>query len=123
MRIGELARLSGVKPSAIRYYEKAGILEPPSRVAGQRRYPMEAVYRVLLVRFAGSMGFTLEESTLFLRGLGANVAVGPRWPKLAARKLREIEESMERFRQLKRCWSICFGAVVLRSESASSGFN
>ena len=50
MKIGELASRANLKPSAIRYYERMGILEAPHRVSGQRRYPIDALDRVRLIR-------------------------------------------------------------------------
>jgi len=101
MKIGELARRAGLNASAIRYYEKQGLLAAPYRTSGQRRYPDEAVYRVLLICFAGDMGFTLAEIKIFLNGLRGNAPVGPRWRKLAHRKIAEVERTIERSRQLK----------------------
>jgi DNA-binding transcriptional MerR regulator len=43
MRIGELAEQTALNPSAIRYYEKSGLLAPQARVGGQRRYSADAV--------------------------------------------------------------------------------
>jgi len=101
MKIGQLARSANLNASAIRYYEKMGLLAPPQRLGGQRRYPSDAVHRVLLIRFASDMGFTLSEIKLFLNGLRDNSPVGPRWKKLAHRKILEIEESLERSLRLK----------------------
>jgi MerR family redox-sensitive transcriptional activator SoxR len=69
MKIGDLASRSGLNASAIRYYESMGILKPAQRVASQRRYSADAVDRVLLIRFATDMGFTLNEIRVFLDGL------------------------------------------------------
>ncbi len=44
MKIGELARRAGLNPSAIRYYERRGLLAAPYRTSGQRRYPDEAPF-------------------------------------------------------------------------------
>ena len=101
MKIGELADRAGLNPSTIRYYEKIGVLESPHRTSGQRRYPDQALDRVLLVRFASEMGFTLPEIKLFLRGLRDDVPVGPRWRKPALRKIAEVKETVKRTRQLK----------------------
>jgi MerR family transcriptional regulator, redox-sensitive transcriptional activator SoxR len=101
MKIGELASRSGLNASAIRYYESIGILKPAQRAALQRRYSADAVDRVLLIRFATDMGFTLNEIGLFLEGLRGDTAVGPRWTKLAKRKIREVEETIQRSRRLK----------------------
>lgn len=101
MKIGQLATRAGLNASAIRYYEKLGLLAPPQRSSGQRRYSAEALNRVLLIRFAGDMGFTLAEIKLFLSGLRDNVPVGPRWKKLAAKKLAEVDQYIARCHKLK----------------------
>ena len=101
MKIGELAARAGLNTSAIRYYEKLGLLAPAHRAGGQRRYSDEALRRVLLIRFAGDMGFSLDEIKLFLSGLRENAPVGPRWRKLAHRKIAEVEETITRSRRLK----------------------
>jgi len=101
MKIGQLARSANLNASAIRYYEKTGLLAPPQRLGGQRRYPADALHRVLLIRFASDMGFSLSEIKLFLHGLRDNSPVGPRWKKLATRKLTEVEQNIARSLRLK----------------------
>lgn len=101
MRIGELAGRTGLNASAIRYYETVGLLAAPYRTGGQRRYPDQAIYRVLLIRFAAEMGFTLDEIKLFLSGLREDAPVGPRWRKLAHRKIEEVQRTIQRSQQLK----------------------
>ena len=101
MKIGQLATRAGVNASAIRYYEKMGLLAAPHRVGGQRRYPSDALDRILLIRFAGEMGFSLGEIKLFLHGLRENAPVGSRWKKLAHRKIKEVEENIKRSLLLK----------------------
>ena len=101
MKIGELAKSAGNNASAIRYYEKVGLLAAPHRVGGQRRYSTDTLDRVLLIRFASEMGFSLTETSIFLRGLRSGVPVGPRWRKLARRKIQEVVKNMERAKRLK----------------------
>jgi MerR family transcriptional regulator, redox-sensitive transcriptional activator SoxR len=101
MKIGQLARVTSVKASAIRYYERLGLLPIPDRASGQRCYPRDAHNRVLLIRFASEMGFTLSEIKLFLSGLQDASPVGPRWKRLANRKLKEVNDSIKRARRLK----------------------
>ena len=101
MKIGALAARTGLNASAIRYYERVGLLGQPHRVGGQRRYSDDAVYRVLLIRFAATMGFSLPEISIFLSGLRDDVPVGPRWRKLTGRKLEEIERGIERSLKLR----------------------
>jgi MerR family transcriptional regulator, redox-sensitive transcriptional activator SoxR len=101
MKIGELAVRAGLNASALRYYEKMGLLALPQRTGGQRRYPSDALDRALLIRFASDMGFTLGEIKLFLHGLRDDTPVGPRWKKLAHRKIGEINHSVQRSLRLK----------------------
>lgn len=101
MKIGELASQAGLNASAIRYYEKAGLLYPPHRVGRQRRYSADALDRVLLIRFAGEMGFSLPEIKIFLTGLRDGSPVGPRWKKLARSKIQEVVKNVQRAKRLK----------------------
>lgn len=101
MKIGQLAHRAGLRASAIRYYERLGLLAPPHRVGGQRRYSPDALDRVLLIRFASEMGFSLAEIKVFLSGLREDAPVGPRWKKLATKKISEVEESIARSLRLK----------------------
>src|SRR5437879_2935574 len=101
MKIGQLARTAGLNASAIRYYEKRGLLAPPQRLGGQRRYAGDALSRILLIRFATDMGFTLAEIKLFLSGLRDNAPVGPRWKRLTNRKLLEVDQNIARSLKLK----------------------
>jgi MerR, DNA binding len=55
----------------------------------------------LLIRFASEMGFTLSEIKIFLNGLRDDAPGGPRWKKLAHRKIQEVEDGIRRSRRLK----------------------
>ncbi|MGH9857153.1 MAG: MerR family transcriptional regulator, partial [Acidobacteriota bacterium] len=59
---GELARLSGVSPDTIRFYERKGLLQKTERSAnGYRKFSAESVSRVRLIRSALAVGFTIHE--------------------------------------------------------------
>jgi DNA-binding transcriptional MerR regulator len=89
LTIGELARRTGAAPSTLRYYEEIGLLPPPARVSGQRRYTPEAVGVVGAVLFLADVGFTLAE----IEELMAARATSPHsWRALARRKLTELDE-------------------------------
>jgi len=73
MRIGELAKKTGVPTKTIRYYEEIDVLPPPDRADnGYRRYATQAVERLLFVRDARATGLSLTEisSILSLRDQG-----------------------------------------------------
>ncbi len=62
MRIGELAKLSDVPASTIRYYESQGLLPKVKRTeSGYRNYDNTALERLRLIRFSQKLGFNLEE--------------------------------------------------------------
>jgi DNA-binding transcriptional MerR regulator len=79
LKIGVLASRTRLNASAINLLQQCGLLATPYRIGGQRRYSSHTVYRVLLIRFASDMGFTLDEIKLFLSGLRDN---RPVWPSL-----------------------------------------
>lgn len=101
MKIGQLAGRTGVNASAIRYYEKLSLIPAPDRASGQRRYTEEAIYQVLLIRFAREMDFSLHEIKIFLSGLNDKAPVDKRWKRLAYSKIRQVDETMARAQQLK----------------------
>ncbi|MEU6314687.1 MerR family transcriptional regulator [Streptomyces sp. NPDC047014] len=61
MDIAEVAAATGVAPSALRYYERLGLLEPEGRNGLRRTYRPEAVDRVALILAARASGFSLAE--------------------------------------------------------------
>lgn len=62
MRIGELAKRSGLTTKALRFYEQAGVLPRPARTpAGYRDYDETAPARLAFVRAAQGAGLTLAE--------------------------------------------------------------
>jgi MerR family copper efflux transcriptional regulator len=71
--IGPLARLAGVKPDTIRFYERSGLLPKPQRLAsGYRAYDDATLKQVRFIRKAQSLSFSLDEirRIMSLRGQG-----------------------------------------------------
>ena len=101
MSIGQVAQICGLAPSAIRYYEKAGLLPKPIRVSRQRRYGAEAIGRLRLLQVAREAGFTIAETRTFVAGFSATTPPAIRWRTLAKRKLAEIEAQTRRLRRMK----------------------
>jgi len=72
--IGQLARLAGVKPDSVRFYERSSLLPKPARSAnGYRAYDQATLARLRFIKKAQSLGFSLEEvrRILNLRGQGS----------------------------------------------------
>jgi DNA-binding transcriptional MerR regulator len=102
LRPGEVARASGVSTDTLRHYERKGVLAAPRRSRnGYREYPSSAINRVLLVRGALSMGFTLEELAPILGARDRNGVPCGKVRELAASKLSEVEINLEALKSLR----------------------
>lgn len=62
MRIGELAKQSGIPASTIRFYEEQGLLPRADRtLSGYRVYTLSTLEKLQLIKFAQKLGFSLQE--------------------------------------------------------------
>ncbi len=100
LAIGEVSRISGCKVETIRYYERIGLLSPPARTAGRhRQYSRDHLKRLVFIRRARKLGFSLDEirSLLGLAGAGAPNCEQVRQITLAhAQDIRQKIEDLER---------------------------
>jgi MerR family transcriptional regulator, redox-sensitive transcriptional activator SoxR len=95
MTIGEVARYAHMRASAIRFYEKVGLLPKPSRSGGQRRYDQNILPRLALLDWAKACGFTLDEiRELF--GKAGEAFLSQRMQKLCRKKVDELEALSQR---------------------------
>ena len=78
--IGELARRTGVATSALRYYERVGLLSPAGRAGRRRHYRPSSAERVALIRLCQDAGFTLAEIGRLLAAWGRGGRTGVAWP-------------------------------------------
>lgn len=101
LTISEAARQLRLRPSAIRYYEKMGILPAPVRVSGQRRYDSNMLYRLAVVQRARQLGFALDEIRTLFFGFDHGTGAGQRWHKLAERKLTQLAAIAEEIRTMQ----------------------
>jgi DNA-binding transcriptional MerR regulator len=91
LTISELAQRTGLAPSALRYYERCGLIEPVGRAGGKRVYGARAVEQIALVDLLKISGFTLAEIAELIDPDGR---VGADWRDRAAAKRRELEAQM-----------------------------
>ncbi|MBK5355735.1 MerR family transcriptional regulator [Pseudomonas sp. TH41] len=102
MKIGELAQLSGLSASRIRFYEAQGLIRQVERQAnGYRRYPLQALQTLEIIQCAQQAGFSLEE----LKRLLPDVTTGAfKRDELMAgleRKVEQIEVMQQHLAQSK----------------------
>jgi MerR family transcriptional regulator, redox-sensitive transcriptional activator SoxR len=100
MSIGEVARRMGLRSSAIRYYERLGLIPKPPRVSGRRRYDDRALERLAMVRFAKHVGFSVAEIKVLLGGVEGRPPT-ERWRKLAAAKVAQVDAFVARAREIR----------------------
>ncbi|MEA2281185.1 MAG: hypothetical protein QOK21_1792 [Solirubrobacteraceae bacterium] len=103
LTIGQLAERVGLNTSAIRYYERVGILPAPDREGGQRRYGKDAIRRLKVLAVAKRAGFSLDEARLLLRSADAGTPAFEALRDLAERRLPDVEALIERA-QAMRTW-------------------
>lgn len=108
--IGEVARQAGIRTSTLRYYESVGLIPPPGRVHGHRRYNSGVFPLLAILRMAQHAGFTLAEMHHLIHGFPPETPASERWQQLAHKKLEEVEALITHARQIKHnleCLSEC----------------
>ncbi|MGE5834595.1 MAG: MerR family transcriptional regulator [Acidobacteriota bacterium] len=96
--IGELGRQTGLATSALRYYERVGLLAPDGRVNGRRYYGSASAEQIALIRLCQDAGFTLAEIRTFV---AAGSRRHPSWTRLMEAKLLELEASIAHAKRAK----------------------
>ncbi len=95
--IAEVAERSGLAPSALRFYEKRGLLAPAGRNGLRRTYRPEALDRLALIACARGAGFTIAEIARFLVATPDDTELRERM----AVKARELEEDIARLTRMR----------------------
>lgn len=117
MRIGELARRTGVTTQTIRYYERRGLLREPSRSSsGYRDYDRVAQDRLDFVLRAKDLGFSLGEIQELL---DLHVSRGRTPDDVRQLALRKVSSVEKRLKELERIREALLG-LVARCEAGDS---
>ena len=102
MKIGEVAKRSGIGIETIRYYEREGLLlEPERRPSGYRQYDESTVERLAYIRQAKELGFTLAEIRELLE-LSYAASNCEHIRQRAEVKITDIEAKIRSLQQMKR---------------------
>ena len=101
MTIGEVAEKAALATSAIRYYERTGLLKLPLRKNGRRVYSDGILHQLVIIEFAKETGFTLSETKLLLHGFPENTPASARWKKMASNKIRELDVALAKTRAMR----------------------
>ena len=92
LSISEVAEATGLHSSALRYYEREGLITPAARVSGRRHYDASVLQRLAAIALFRDAGFSIAEVGRLL-GSGTNQQ---RWRDMAEQKLEQIDAHMVR---------------------------
>lgn len=96
--IRQIADLSGVTPSALRYYEKKGLIQPVGRNGLRRQYHENVLNKLQLIALGQAAGFTLDElAAMFGSQAGVTIDRG-----LLLQRAKEIDATVRKL-QLLSC--------------------
>ena len=101
LTIGEVAALTGLATSAIRYYEQEGLIETARRRSGRRVFGHAALDRLAFIEQAKNAGLSLEEIRRLIRDFDDHVPPKERWKDLSTQKVSELDQLIEEAEQMK----------------------
>jgi len=112
--IGELSRRSGVSQSALRFYERQGLIAAHRTSGNQRRYPSVALRRVALIQAGKAAGIPLERIGVALDSLPDGKQPTKRdWERLSAAWRRELDERIATLEAVRDRLTTCIGCGCL----------
>ena len=120
LSIGDVSRISGLRPSALRYYEEAGLISPVARISGRRHYEASVVSRLRVIACAQDASFTIAEVRQLLGGEKESPGG---WRTLAERKLREVDAVIEKAQATRRLLEDSLSCDCIALEDCATVFS
>jgi MerR family transcriptional regulator, redox-sensitive transcriptional activator SoxR len=114
LTITEISRRSGFPASALRFYEKQGLIAASRTGGGQRRYERSVLRRLAFVRAARNVGLSLEEIAAALSSLPAGrTPTRADWSRLSRDWRTRLDEQIEALQALRNGLESCIGCGCL----------
>ncbi|WDZ85885.1 redox-sensitive transcriptional activator SoxR [Micromonospora cathayae] len=114
LTIGQLSARSGVAPSALRYYERLGLIRAERTGGNQRRYARTELRRVAFIRIAQQVGVSLEEIREALDSLPeSRIPSVQDWARLSEAWRSRLDEKIRLITKLRDDLSGCIGCGCL----------
>lgn len=114
LSIGELSDRSGVPQSALRYYERLGLIQSERTSGNQRRYEPAQLRRVAFIRIAATVGIPLDEVRAALESLPhARTPTRADWERLSRRWRVRLDEQIAFLERLRDDLTGCIGCGCL----------
>jgi MerR family redox-sensitive transcriptional activator SoxR len=112
--IAEVAKRSGFPASALRFYEKQGLVTSSRTGGGQRRYERSTLRRLAFIRAARNVGLTLDEIAAALATLpDGRTPTRADWARLSATWRTRLDEQIEALQALRNGLESCIGCGCL----------
>ncbi len=103
LTIGQLARVSDISADTIRFYEKLRLIFPAERSrSGYRLYGADGIARLVFIRRAKELGFTLSEIKQLLSLNGSRAASCEEMLTLTNAKIREVKANISDLSRMRR---------------------
>ncbi|MBE1486268.1 redox-sensitive transcriptional activator SoxR [Plantactinospora soyae] len=120
LTIGELAVRSGVAPSALRYYERLGLIRAGRTGGNQRRFERAELRRVSFIRIAQQLGVSLEDIRSALDALpNSRTPNKADWAQLSATWRSRLDDKIDLLTRLRDSLTNCIGCGCLSLRSCS----
>ena len=117
LTIGELSQRSGAAPSALRFYERLGLIRATRTGGNQRRYERAALRRVAFILAARHLGMSLEEVRIALVTLpNERTPKAADWARLSARWRSQLDDRVAEIQNLRDQLTSCIGCGCLSLE-------
>jgi MerR family transcriptional regulator, redox-sensitive transcriptional activator SoxR len=114
LAIGEVAERSGVAPSALRFYERQGLIESVRTGGNQRRYERAVLRRIAFIQAGRAAGVALSEIRRALDGLPTKRVPSRRdWERLSNKWRDDIDARIETLEALRDRLTTCIGCGCL----------
>jgi MerR family transcriptional regulator, redox-sensitive transcriptional activator SoxR len=114
LTVGDVARRSGFAPSALRYYERIGLISAIRTTGGQRRYERGVLRRLAFIRAARNVGLTLDEVAAALSRLpGGRTPTRADWTRLSRSWRKRLDGQIAALQALRDGLDSCIGCGCL----------
>ena len=114
LSIGEVSARSGIAPSALRFYEREGLIKSNRTDGNQRRYERAVLRRIALVQAGRAAGIPLAEIRVALDGLQKRRTPSRKdWERLSNRWRDDLDRRIETLQALRDRLTTCIGCGCL----------
>ena len=103
LKIGDVSKRSGIGIEALRFYEKSGLLEKPSRTgSGYRVYDADVLERLAFIKQSQALGFSLDEIKRIIEDARTGKSPCAEVREIVSRRLQELDERMREMRRHRK---------------------